>query len=100
MAAVPVDMDGQVEAAFLVLVTVALLAGLHWTEFRQIWRGGGALNQGRYLLPLVGVAGLVLAQALRMLPLRARSYGVAGVVGGLLVLQLTGLALMLDRFYA
>ena len=47
-----------------------------------------------------GVGDLVLAQALRMLPLRARSYGVAGVVGGLLVLQLTGLALMLDRFYA
>jgi 4-amino-4-deoxy-L-arabinose transferase-like glycosyltransferase len=87
-------------AAFLVLVTVTLLAGLHWTEFRQISGGGGALNQGRYLLPLVGIAGLVLVQALRALPARLRAYGVATVLGGLLVLQVTGLGLMLDRFYA
>jgi 4-amino-4-deoxy-L-arabinose transferase-like glycosyltransferase len=87
-------------AAFLVLVTVTLLAGLHWTEFQQISRGGGALNQGRYLLPLAGIAGLVLAQAVRALPARWRPGGVAAVIGGLLVLQLVSLALMLDRFYA
>jgi len=87
-------------AAFLVLVTVALLGGLHWTEFQQIARGGGALNQGRYLLPLVGIAGLVVAQALRALPPRWRPHGTATVVGGLLVLQLVALGLMLDRFYA
>jgi len=87
-------------AAFLVLVTLALLAGLHVTEFRQIARGGGALNQGRYLLPLVGVAGLVVAQALRALPARLRPHGVATIVGSLLVLQLVSLGLMLDRFYA
>jgi hypothetical protein len=87
-------------AAFLALVTLTLLAGLHWTEFRQISRGGGPLNQGRYLLPLVGIAGLVLAQALRMLSGRLRAYGVAAVLGGLMVLQLAALGLMLDRFYA
>jgi hypothetical protein len=87
-------------AAFLVVVTVTLLAGLHWTEFQQISRGGGPLNQGRYLLPLVSVAGLVVAQALRAVPARLRPYGVATMLGGLLVLQLTALGLMLDRFYA
>jgi hypothetical protein len=83
-----------------VLVTVSLLAGLHVTEYRQIDRGGGPLNQGRYLLPLVGIAGLVLAQALRVLPARLRPHGVATVAGGLLALQLVALGLMLDRFYA
>jgi 4-amino-4-deoxy-L-arabinose transferase-like glycosyltransferase len=87
-------------AAFLVLITVTLLAGLHWTEFQQVARGGGPLNQGRYLLPLVGVAGLVAAQALRALPVRLRPYGLASVVGGLLALQVTSLGMVLVRFYA
>jgi 4-amino-4-deoxy-L-arabinose transferase-like glycosyltransferase len=87
-------------AAFLALVTVTLLAGLHWTEFQQISRGEGPLNQGRYLLPLVGVGGLVVAQALRVVPARMRAHGVAAVIGGLLVLQFVGLGLMLERFYA
>jgi hypothetical protein len=87
-------------AAFLVLVPVILLAGLHWTEFQQISRGGEPLNQGRYLLPLVGIAGLVAAQAVRALPARMRPAGVAAGIGGLLVLQLVSLGLMLDRFYA
>jgi 4-amino-4-deoxy-L-arabinose transferase-like glycosyltransferase len=86
--------------AFLVLATVTLLAGLHWTEFQQIRRGGTPLNQGRYLLPLVGVAGLVVVQALRALPARLRPHGVAALIGGMLVMQLVALGLMLDRFYA
>ena len=87
-------------AAFLTLLTVTLLAGLHWTEFQQISRGGGPLNQGRYLLPLVGVAGLVLAHALCAVPARWRGHAVAAAIGGLLVLQFMSLGLMLDRFYA
>jgi 4-amino-4-deoxy-L-arabinose transferase-like glycosyltransferase len=87
-------------AAFLVLVTLTLLGGLHWTEFQQISRGGGALNQGRYLLPLVGVGGLVVMQALRALPGGLRPHGTAAFLGGLLVLQLVAFGLMLDRFYA
>jgi 4-amino-4-deoxy-L-arabinose transferase-like glycosyltransferase len=87
-------------AAFLVLVTLTLLAGLHWTEYQQIARGGGPLTQGRYLLPLVGVAGLVVAHALRVLPARMRPQGAATLIGALLVLQFAALGLMLDRFYA
>jgi 4-amino-4-deoxy-L-arabinose transferase-like glycosyltransferase len=87
-------------AVFFAGVTLALLAGLHWTEFQLISRGGGMLNQGRYLLPLVGIAGLVVVQALRLLPQRVRPHGAAVVIGGLLALQLLALGLMLDRFYA
>jgi 4-amino-4-deoxy-L-arabinose transferase-like glycosyltransferase len=87
-------------AVFFAGATIALLAGLHWTEFRAIERGGGTLNQGRYLLPLVGIAGLAVVQALRLLPQRLRPHGAAVVTGGLLAPQLLALGLMLDRFYA
>ena len=87
-------------AVFFAGVTIALLAGLHWTEFQLISRRGGTLNQGRYLLPLVGIAGLAVVQALRLLPQRLRPHGAAVVTGGLLALQLLALGLMLDRFYA
>jgi hypothetical protein len=76
------------------------LAGVHWSEYVSLENGTGMLNQGRYLLPLVGVAGLVVAQALRGLGPRWRPYGVAAVIGGPLVLQLFSLGLVLDRFYA
>jgi 4-amino-4-deoxy-L-arabinose transferase-like glycosyltransferase len=87
-------------AVFFSGLTVTLLAGLHWTEFQLLSRGGGLLNQGRYLLPLAGLAGLCVAQALRLLPPRLRPYGVSVVMGGLLALQLLALGLMTDRYFA
>jgi 4-amino-4-deoxy-L-arabinose transferase-like glycosyltransferase len=85
---------------FLAVVAGVTLAGLHWSEFLQIRGHMGMLNQGRYLLPLVGIAGVVVAQALRALPVGRRAQGLAVVVGGLLVLQLFSLGLILQRFYA
>ena len=49
------------------LVAVSLLAGLHWSEYHLLKAGAANFNQGRYLLPLVGVAGVVLALAVRRL---------------------------------
>jgi ABC-type transport system involved in cytochrome c biogenesis permease subunit len=86
--------------AFLAVVTLSLLAGLHWTEYRFLARRLGPFNSGRYLLPLVGIAGLTLAQAIRRLRPQARGVAVAGVLGGLFVLNLYSLGLMLVRFYA
>jgi 4-amino-4-deoxy-L-arabinose transferase-like glycosyltransferase len=86
--------------AFLALAAIVLLAGLHWTEFRQIQGGGGTFNQGRYLLPLVGIAAVLLTLALRALRPRWRPPAVAAVVGGLFALQVLSLGLMLGRFYA
>jgi 4-amino-4-deoxy-L-arabinose transferase-like glycosyltransferase len=86
--------------AFLALVTVSLLAGLHWSEYGLLKAGAANFNQGRYLLPLCGVAGLVLALAVRRLPLRRRPLAVGAVLGGFFVLQLFSLALVLTRFYA
>jgi 4-amino-4-deoxy-L-arabinose transferase-like glycosyltransferase len=85
---------------FALIVTVSLLAGLHWTEYQTLLHGGPGLNQGRYLLPLVGVAGLVVARALQAVPALARAQAVGVVIGALLVLQFLSLGLMLERFYA
>ncbi|WP_028057997.1 DUF2142 domain-containing protein [Candidatus Solirubrobacter pratensis] len=85
--------------AFLALVTLSLLAGLHWSDYRII-KGGGSFNQGRYLLPLIGVAGLVLALAVRRLAPARRPLAVAGVFGGLMLLQVLSIALMVQRYYA
>jgi 4-amino-4-deoxy-L-arabinose transferase-like glycosyltransferase len=86
-------------AIFFVLVVGALLTGLHWQEYRQVSVGGQAFIQGRYLLPLVGLAGLILAQALRLVPVSGRHVVLAGAVSGLCVLQYGALYLILERFY-
>lgn len=89
-----------VTMAFLVLVAVVLVGGLHWTEYHQLLAGASNFNQGRYLLPLIGIAGLVVAQATRVLPSGQRLVAAAGLLGGLLVLDLFSLGLTLERFYA
>jgi hypothetical protein len=86
--------------AFFAVVAVSLVAALHWTEYHLVKGGGGNFNQGRYLLPLIGLAGLAVAQALRPLAPRGRAMGVAVVLGGLFTLDLLSLGLTLERFYA
>jgi hypothetical protein len=93
------SVDRGVAALFL-LAAVVLLAGLHWTEYRQLESGAGSFNQGRYLFPLIGIGGLATAQAIRLLAPARRSLAVAGVVSGLFLLQVASLALMMVRFYA
>ena len=53
-------------AAFLALAALALLAGLHWTDYRQLEAGARGFMQTRYLFPLIGVFGLALAGALSL----------------------------------
>lgn len=83
--------------AFLALVTVSLLAGLHWSEYRI---STGGFNQGRYILPLVGIAGLAVAQAIRLLPDRRQAWGAAAVLAGLYALQIFSLQIVAERFFA
>lgn len=87
-------------AAFLALVALTLLAGLHWTEYKEIEAGASNFNQGRYLFPLLGLAGLATAQAVRVLAPARRPLAVAGVLGGLFALQVASLMLVAARFYA
>lgn len=86
--------------AFLAVVALTLLAGLHWTDYHQIKSGAVAFAQGRYLLPLVGVAGLVLAGAVLALPARARPAAVALALGGLVAFNVFSFGLVLERYFA
>jgi hypothetical protein len=87
-------------AGFFAVAAGALLAGLHWTEFRTLVGGSGPFNQGRYLLPLISLMGSATAAAVTVLPASRRMTGVAAVLGGIFVLQVFSLALVAGRFYA
>ena len=87
-------------AVFFLLVLAALLAGLHWTEYHYILQGNVGFMQGRYLLPLIGLGGAVLAKALTLVRRDWRPTAVAAVVGLLVALQLYSLGLVIERYYA
>ena len=61
--------------AFLALAFGALLGGLHWTDYHQLEAGAAGFMQGRYLFPVIGIFGLVLAGALSLVPARRRAIG-------------------------
>jgi hypothetical protein len=86
--------------AFFAVTALTLLAGLHWTEYQFIVSQGITFNQGRYLFPLIGLAGLAVAQTLTLLPRARRLVAVGVVAGGLVAFQLLSLAITAGRFYA
>jgi 4-amino-4-deoxy-L-arabinose transferase-like glycosyltransferase len=86
--------------AFFATVLASLLAGLHWNEYRIAEVDGALVNQGRYLFPTIGLAGLALGAALTVLPVRARPPALGAVLGALATLQLFSLGLVASRFYA
>jgi len=85
---------------FFALTAGALLAGLHWTDFHNVTSGAGPFMQGRYLFPLVPLAGVAVAQALTWLSGGRREVGAGIALGGLFGLQLFSLGLVATRFYA
>lgn len=84
---------------FFVLTLLALLALLHLAEYLVIIGGGGQFNQGRYLLPVVGLLGLAIALIIRALPHRARPPACGLLLTGLLALQVISLAAVLQAYY-
>ncbi len=86
--------------AYFALLVVPLLGALHWTEYHLIIGGQVNFNQGRYLFPLVGLMGAMVAQALTVVRGSWRAVAAGGVLGGLVVLQLFSLGLVLTRYYA
>lgn len=88
------------EVIFLCLVALALMAGLHYSEYQQL--EGGAVNfiQGRYLLPLVSVAGLAVVAAAREAPRRLSEPLLASLLAALALLNVWAMALVLERFSA
>jgi len=86
--------------AFLALVALGLLAGLHAAEYKVFSEQGTILNQGRYLLPLVPLLGLAAAGSLSLLEGRRRAAATGVLLAGLFALQIFSLALIAVRFHA
>jgi hypothetical protein len=87
--------------AVLVVAAVACLLDVHVAAFRSLAaRSGDPVATGRYLLPLIAIYGLGVALAVSWLPRRIA--GVAGgiVLGGLVLLQLSAMGIIVERFYA
>jgi hypothetical protein len=85
---------------FFTLTVGTLLAGLHWTDYHMLVDDEAPFIQGRYLLPVGAVLALVVAQAVRALPVRFRTVAIGSVLGGLVALQLACLTLVATRYYA
>jgi 4-amino-4-deoxy-L-arabinose transferase-like glycosyltransferase len=85
--------------AFFAIAVVGFVLGLHWAEYRQFAAEGESFIQGRYLLPLLALGGVLTAAALANLPARWRGLGAAAVLGGLFALQVFSLGLVAVRFY-
>jgi hypothetical protein len=84
---------------FFALAPAALLFGLHLTDYRAIIVGQGALLQGRYLLPVIGLFGLAVALIVRHIPVRWRASTAGVVLAALLILQVLSLATIVKAYY-
>jgi hypothetical protein len=85
--------------AFLALALGSLLLLLHITSYRVIIAGGGAFLQGRYVLPAIGIAGLVAGLLVARVPARWRGAACGALLAGLLVLQVLSLATIARQYY-
>jgi 4-amino-4-deoxy-L-arabinose transferase-like glycosyltransferase len=85
---------------FLALACLALLGGLHWTDYHQVEAGSRGFMQGRYVFPVIGVIALALAGAVSLLSPRRRPAATGAAIAGLLVFHLLSIGLVLERFYA
>jgi 4-amino-4-deoxy-L-arabinose transferase-like glycosyltransferase len=84
---------------FFALTAVALVAVLHWVEFHQFVDQRQSFIQGRYLLGLLPLGGVLTAAAVANLSARWRAAAAGAVLGGLFALQLFSLGLVAVRFY-
>jgi 4-amino-4-deoxy-L-arabinose transferase-like glycosyltransferase len=85
---------------FLGLTSLGLLLALHWVEFTFVAQQGIGFMQGRYLLPLLPLAGCAGAAALTLLPGRFRGAAAGAGLAALVGLQVLCLATVLERYYA
>jgi hypothetical protein len=90
---------GGLTLAIFGLTAGSLVLGLHWVDFQSVNDNDARVMQGRYLLPLMPIAGVAVAAALTHLR-RRRAAGAAVVLGGMVVLQLFSLAAVAGRYFA
>jgi 4-amino-4-deoxy-L-arabinose transferase-like glycosyltransferase len=81
---------------FFAAAVFPLWIGVHWSEYKIHY----VFIQGRYLFPLAGLAGLVVAKATMVLPKRLRGTASGVLIGALVVFQIACLLLVSARYYA
>src|SRR5579875_1751137 len=87
-------------AAVLAVAALGYLALLHAVAFSSLLTNSAdPVITGRYLLPLLAFYGVGIALALSWLPRRLCAVLSGATVAGLSVLQLSALAILLERFY-
>ncbi len=84
---------------FFALAFLALVFGLHLTDYRSIIRMQGAILQGRYLLPVLALFGLAVALIVSRVPVRWRGALCGLIVIGMLALQVIAMAAVAGRYY-
>jgi 4-amino-4-deoxy-L-arabinose transferase-like glycosyltransferase len=84
---------------FLLLTLLALLGGLHLTDYRSLIAGQGPILQGRYLLPVVALWGLSVASLIARISPRRQAAACGVLMAGLLVLQVFSLSTILHAYY-
>jgi 4-amino-4-deoxy-L-arabinose transferase-like glycosyltransferase len=85
--------------AFFGLAFVALLVGLHVTDYRAIIAGQPAVIQGRYILPILPLFGLAVGLLVSRTPRRWRGHVTGVVLAGLMLLQVLALGTVLGAYY-
>ncbi len=87
--------------AVLVVGTLGYLLVLHATAYASLLESSGdPIITGRYLLPLLCLYGVGIALAVSWLPRILAALLSGATVAALAVLQLSALAIVLERFYA
>jgi hypothetical protein len=81
---------------FFAAAFVPLWLGVHWSEYKIHY----VFIQGRYLFPLAGLFGLVVAKATTVVPTRFRGRFSGVLLGALVVFQVACLLLVSARYYA
>ena len=84
---------------FFAVALVALLFGLHLTEYRSLIASQGPILQGRYLLPVLGLFGLAVALVVGRLPAPWRAPVCGVLIAGMLLLQIVALGTLGARYY-
>jgi 4-amino-4-deoxy-L-arabinose transferase-like glycosyltransferase len=85
--------------AFFALALIALLVGLHVTDYRAIIAGQSAVIQGRYLLPVLPLFGLAVGLIVTRIPAAWRTATAGGILAVLLVLQVVALSSVATGYY-
>jgi 4-amino-4-deoxy-L-arabinose transferase-like glycosyltransferase len=85
--------------ALLLLTLLALLGGLHVTDYRSLIAGQGPILQGRYLLPVVALFGLSIAFLVSQISARRQAAACGVILALLLVLQVLSLSTVLHAYY-